>query len=552
MQLIQEVPDVDGPTGGVLVVRTLTALGADTVFGQPGQHALALFAALARSPLRYVGSRTEPAAAFAADGYARERRNVPGVVFLSTGPGALLSLSALQESRAACVPVVAIVSQVPSGGVTGARQGLLHELPDQAATAAGVVKHAVRVTDATELAAAVTEAWHRALTAPCGPCWVEIPQDLLDAPAPSTQADPGAPPTAPKADPGVLAEVVDLLDRASRPVIIAGGGVQRAGAEAALYELATRLRAPVAQTFGAKGVFPWDHPLSLQSWLEDRHITDFLESADVVLAVGTRLGELTTNYRTFCPGGRVIHIDADPARIGANYDSLGVVADCGAVLPVLAERVTARVVDGTAEGDVASVLAGVAERLDGQPVRDERAMIAAIRSALRAGGSSYWDMTILGYWAWSAWPESRSGAMQSAQGAGGLGFALPAALGAAVASGRRVLAVSGDGGAMYGLGELAALRQAGIPVTWLIVDDGGYGILREYMTDRFGTSHGTELARPDFAALAAAFGVPSRTATVSDLEPVLRAALTEEGPNVVVLTARPAMFAPTHRGTAHD
>jgi acetolactate synthase-1/2/3 large subunit len=141
--------------------------------------------------------------------------------------------------------------------------------------------------------------------------------------------------------------------------------------------------------------------------------------------------------------------------------------------------------------------------------------------------------------------------MSSAQGAGGLGYAYPAAIGAAASQpeGRRVLAVSGDGGAMYGIAELATARQHDLPVTWLVVDDGGYGILREYMTGAFGSSYGTELARPDFVELAHAFGVPATLSSPETLERDLGSALSADGPNVVVLPALLRMFAPTHLGT---
>src|SRR5204863_1613236 len=131
---------------------------------------------------------------------------------------------------------------------------------------------------------------------------------------------------------------------------------------------------------------------------------------------------------------------------------------------------------------VSSLLSAVRERLDGQDLAFERAILTSVREALPATSPSFWDMTILAYWAWSAWP----GALHSAQGAGGLGYGFPAALGAAAADpSKPVLAVSGDGGAMYSIAELATAKQYNLPVTWLIVDDGGYGILREYMTDAF-------------------------------------------------------------------
>jgi acetolactate synthase-1/2/3 large subunit len=154
-------------------------------------------------------------------------------------------------------------------------------------------------------------------------------------------------------------------------------------------------------------------------------------------------------------------------------------------------------------------------------------------------------MTIAGYWAWSAW-DSRDGALHSAQGSGGLGWAFGAALGGAATGAGRVLAVSGDGGAMYSLSELAVARQHDLPVTWLVVDDGGYGILREYMSDAFGAATATELTTPDFVAVAEAFGVPARRVELDDVEQAVADSWRVDGPQVVVVFARLAMFAPTH------
>jgi acetolactate synthase I/II/III large subunit len=535
-------------TGGDVVVESLTALGATTVFGIPGQHALGTFDSLRRSALSYVGLRTELNAGFAADGYARVTGTVAPLL-VSTGPGALSTLAALQESATASAPVLGISSQIPSAGLGGRRRGYLHELRDQKASFRDVVKSVELVQSAAQIPGALAAAWATALTPPHGPTWVEIPQDVLlgpaDVPAVETLAVT-APLPAPR--PELVAEVVRRLGRADRPVILAGGGVVRAGGEAALRELAEKLRAPVATTFGGKGAFPWQHPLSLQSWLEDRHTTAFLEDADVLLAVGTGLGELSTNYRTFAPRGQVIHIEADAGKLDANYPALGIHADARLALEALAVAVPARESDGAAERRVAELLKRVQERLDGQDLDLERQVLAAARAALPDDAPSFWDMTILAYWAWSAWDPRTSGSMQSAQGAGGLGYGFPAALGAAAAlHGRQpTLAVSGDGGAMYGISELAAARQQNLRVTWLIVDDGGYGILREYMTDAFGAAYGTELARPDFVALARAFGVPARTTTPATLEADLAEALGDDGPHVVVLPATLRMFAPTH------
>jgi acetolactate synthase I/II/III large subunit len=308
--------------------------------------------------------------------------------------------------------------------------------------------------------------------------------------------------------PELTAVAADLLSRAARPAIIAGGGVVRADASGKLLQLAEMLDAPVVTTFGGKGAFPWQHPLSMQSWLEDRYTTDLLEDADVLLVVGSGLGELSSNYHTFKPRGRVIQIEADLGKLESNHPALGIHADARLAL---------------------------------------QALLETVRRALPAGSPSFWDMTILAYWAWSAFDARGANTMHSAQGAGGLGYGFPAALGAAAADpSRPVLAVSGDGGALYSIAELATAKQYDLPVTWLIVDDGGYGILREYMTDAFGQATATELTRPDYVALAESFGVPGTRTTPETLETDLTKALATPGPSVVVLPAVLRMFAPTH------
>ncbi|ONF64181.1 thiamine pyrophosphate-binding protein [Amycolatopsis keratiniphila] len=540
--------------GGDVVVETLHALGADTVFGLPGQHALGLFEALRRTDdLRVVSSRVENNLAFAADGHARARlaADPEGPVpvtpmIVSTGPGALLTLASLQESRAASVPVLGISSQVPVAGLGGGRHGYLHELPDQQASFRDVVKSVHVVRTVSQIPTALREAWESAATAPYGPVWVEIPQDILLAPTdlPRITAVTARPaPLAPL--PELVAEAANLLGAAENPVILAGGGALRSGAHAELKALAEALRAPVLSTFGGKGVFGWDHELSGQSWLEDWHSTEFLSAADVLLVLGSGLGELSSNYREFAPRGRVIQVEADLGKLESNYPALGIHADVRLVLQGLLEQVPFRQSDGAAEKAVADLLTKVRERLDGQPLEAERKLIDDIRTAIPEGTQTFWDMTIAAYWAWSAWnPEDAP--IHTAQGAGGLGYGLPGALGGAAATGGPALAVSGDGGAMYGIAELATAVQHGLDVTWLVVDDGGYGILREYLTGAFGQSTATELARPDFAALARSFGVP---ATVSSLDTVgkdLAEALGTPGPSLVVLPALLKMFEPTH------
>ncbi|MEU4926049.1 thiamine pyrophosphate-binding protein [Streptomyces yokosukanensis] len=547
-QITAALDPPSGRNGGDLVVETLAGLGATTVFGLPGQHALGMFDALRRSSLRYIGLRVENNAGFAADAYGRVTGEAAPLL-LSTGPGALTSLAALQEAAAASAPVLAIGSQIPTAGLGGGRHGYLHELPDQSASFRGVVKSVHTVRAASQIPSAVAAAWKSALTAPHGPVWVEIPQDVLLAETSLpvvTALDATPDDLVPR--PELTAVAADLLSRAARPAIIAGGGVVRSDASGKLRALAEKLGAPVVTTFGGKGAFPWNHPLSLQSWLEDRHTTDFLQDADVLLVVGSGLGELSSNYHTFKPRGRVIQIEADLGKLESNHPALGIHADARLALQALLETVQERT-DASAPQRVRELLEKVASRIASQELTLEQDVLASVRRALPAGSPSFWDMTILAYWAWSAFDAQGPNTMHSAQGAGGLGYGFPAALGAAAADPTRpVLAVSGDGGALYSIAELATARQYDLPVTWLIVDDGGYGILREYMTDAFGQATATELTRPDYVALAESFGVPGVRTTPESLEADLAKALAAPGPSVVVLPAVLRMFAPTHLG----
>ena len=541
--------------GGDLVVETLEALGAKTAFGIPGQHALGLFDAMGRGNLQFVSSRVENNSAFAADGYSRATGEV-GVLFLSTGPGALTSLAGLQEAYATGVPMVVVASQIPLEGLGARRKGMLHQLDDQKASAANVTKSQRLIQHASGIPSAIQDAWTEAISSPQGPVWLEIPQNVLLDPImvpPVEDALAEAADNPPRVE--LVREAVKWLEAAQRPAIIAGGGTRRGRGEKSLLSIAEKLQAPVICTPGGNGAFPWNHELSLQSWIEDRYMTDVLEDADVLVVVGSSLGEVTSNYFTFEPRGRIIQIDAEPRVLESNRPGLGIRADAGQALAALDGALSGRGVTPDWHGStpqqlVQESLAKVRARLESQDLGKELQFMADIRAAVPADMQTFWDMTIAAYWGWSCW-DAREGQFHSAQGAGGLGFGFPAAIGAAVGletlgKPGRVLAVSGDGSAMYSISELATAKQHNVPVTWLIVDDGGYGILREYMVGAFGKATATELARPDFVKLAESFGVPATRVAPEDVGDALKAGFAAHGPNVVVVETLLRMFSPTH------
>jgi acetolactate synthase I/II/III large subunit len=535
-----------GRSGADVLVRAMDALGATAAFGVPGTHALAIWEALRESPIASLGTRTELSAGFAADGYARASGRVAPLL-LSTGPGALNSLTALMESASSHVPVVAISSQIPRE-LIGRGRGFLHDLPDQRASFAPLVKRAWRAESAGALPELLAEAWRTALAPPSGPVYLEVPVDVLDGPAdavPATSSHRTS--TAPQVPPpGVLAAAAELLGAAERPVLWAGGGVERSGAWSELRELAERLRAPVATTYMGKGAFPADHPLAAGSACDDAAYQELLAEADVILCVGTELGAETTGQYELRFSGRLIQIDAAPERIGTTYPALALVGDAGAVLELLLPLVDEREADGRAEERIQALRSRIASGLDAQGRDLERAILDDVAAAAGPEAVIAWDMTIMGYWAAAHLPVVSPRTFLYPLGSGTLGYAWPAAIGAKAARPEaRTLAVVGDGGIHYAVSELASARQYGLAAKLLIVDDGGYGILREYQRAAFGATHSVDLVQPNFEALSTAFGVPVRAVEAPELRDALGWAFDEDGPAVVVLRAAVAAHQPT-------
>src|SRR6201999_3977719 len=322
--------------GGHLVAESLAALGAEAAFGVPGIHALPIWEGLREGSISVYGTRSELAAGFAADGYARSSGQ-PAPLLLSTGPGALNSLTALMEAASAHVPVVAVSSQIPSH-LIGRGRGYLHELSDQLASFAPIVKDAARAHSVESIPGLLAQAWRIALTPPSGPVYLEIPVDLLTAPA------PGGPITALEAmverQCAPLEQVLAAATRlahARRPVIWAGGGVLRSGASGELAEL---LQAPVATTYMGKAAIAADHPLAAGAGCDEAALQELLQGADVVLCVGTELGAETTAQYGLRFTGQVIHLDAAPERIGVNYSAMPLVGDAKLTLLALVSELS--------------------------------------------------------------------------------------------------------------------------------------------------------------------------------------------------------------------
>ena len=527
-------------TGATRLVQTLAALGVEVVFGLPGVHNLAIWKALSATDIRLVGVRHEQAAVYAADGFARATGEL-GVALVTTGPGAANTLAATGEAMASGYPVVILATDIPARlRRPGVYRGVLHETRDQAAMFAPVTKVARTVGQASEIAGAVLECGATALAAPSGPVYLGLPTDLLSdevagrpvsapgrpgplepaGPAPLTPAVPG-PPACSEAE---IDRAAELVAGAQRPLVWAGGGALRAQAGPLVGELAERLAAPVITTYMGRGLLSPDHPCTVFGPAHDPEVGALWDEADVVLVIGSDLdGTMTQNWLMPQPP-TLIAVNLDATDAGKNYTpELTLVGDARAVLERLAPRIPA------GHGDLEALrarLAEVEERVIAGVGADEPQaleFLGALDRVLPAKTIVVVDMCIPGYWVggYRRVPAPRK--LAYPLGWGTLGFGFPASLGAALADAGPAVCVCGDGGFLFACGELATVAEAEIPVTIVLVDDGGYGMLRYDQARAGDPPFGVDLVRPDFAALAASFGMPATT--VSGFGPEFEAAL---------------------------
>jgi thiamine pyrophosphate-dependent acetolactate synthase large subunit-like protein len=530
------VADMDREIGAVGLVDALRELGVELAFGLPGVHNLPVWEACAEAGIRLVGVRHEQAAAYAADGYARATGKL-GVAIVTTGPGAANTLGATGEAMTGGGSVLVIATDIPSTlRRPGVYRGVLHETRDQAAMFAPVTKAATTSTTAADLYADVLAAGRTALRAPTGPVYLGVPTDLLSAPVGERTPAPAIPQDPPEPD---LDAALALVERAQRPLLWVGGGALRAGAGDAVGRLAERLAAPVVTTYNGRGVLPPDHPCLVPGPAHVPAVGALWDEADLVIAVGSDLDGMTTqNWRMPQPPA-LLAVNVDAADASKNYRADHVlVGDARAVTDRLADAVPPR--DGLDE--VIARVAGLRAAVTAL-VRDEEPQAALLLDALPrllpADATVLADMCIAGYWlaAFHQVPGPRRFAYP--MGWGTLGFAFPAALGAAAAGAGRAVAVVGDGGFLFACGELAAAVQERLPVTVVLVDDGGYGMLRFDQVQAGVPTRGVDLVTPDFAALAAAFGVPAETVDGfgDAFEDALAKSLATDGPHLLVVRA---------------
>ncbi len=469
-----------------------------------------------------------------ADGYARVSGR-PAACFIITGPGMTNIATALGQAYSDSVPIL-VISSVNSSHELALGEGRLHELPSQRDLIEGVTVFSHTVLRLDELPSVLARAFAVFDSARPGPVHIELPLDVITAAgehlarrAHPTRSRPGP-------DPKAIGEASALLREAKDPMVVLGGGTQDAAAEAGL--LVHSLAAPVALTINAKGVLPPGHPLSLGSSLSQSPVLAALQQADVVLAVGTELGETDTLLfdDQLKMAGKVIRIDIDPEQLVRNVlPEVAICADSALALSALNQALEGFVGPrDQSEARVSALRAQVDDLLE-EPYRLHRRVMEAVQEAL-PGVVVAGDSTQPVYGANIFYePDGPRSYFNSSTGYGTLGYGLPAALGAKLARpDRPVIALIGDGGIQFTIGELATAVELGLAVPIVLWNNRGYGEIKRYMAERDIPQIGVDIYTPDFLTIARGFGCAAvRVEGLDHLKTVLREAHEGEGPTVV-------------------
>jgi acetolactate synthase I/II/III large subunit len=510
------------------VARTILAHGIETIFALPGIQNDWFFNALhdLGGQVRVVHTRHEQAAGYMALGAALAT-GTPALYSVVPGPGFLNSTAALATAYSANAPVFCLTGQIATKAI-GRGWGLLHEIRDQLEILRTMTKWAERTTDPAEAAGQVAAGFAELLSGRPRPVGLEIPPDLLAARGPFAPAAPLRPVGPPEIDQVALDQAVALLERAENPMIFVGGGAQSAAP--LVRRLAERLQAPVVANRMGRGVMDERHPLGLTSLAGHRLWKD----CDVALAIGTRLQGALAQWGVD-DRLKVIRVDIDREEVDRIHPpAVALIGDAGHILQAMEAALGNRAAPRSREAVIAAVKEAAAREL--APLAPQLAWLAAMRDALPEEGVLVDELTQVGYVARVAWPAYHPRSFLTSGFQGTLGWGFAAALGAQVARPDvPVLSISGDGGFMFNVQELATAVHHRIPLTAVVFNDGAYGNVRRMQAEDYGNRLiATELTNPDFIRLAESFGVRAMRATDPDaLGRAVRAGIAHDGPVLI-------------------
>ncbi|MEV0648469.1 acetolactate synthase large subunit [Phytomonospora sp. NPDC050363] len=536
-------------TGAQSLIKSLEALDVEVVFGIPGGTILPAYDPLLDSTqVRHILVRHEQGGGHAATGYAQATGKV-GVCMATSGPGATNLVTPIADAYMDSVPIVAITGQVVRNliGTDGFQEA------DIVGITMPITKHSYLVTDPEDIPRVLAEAFHLASTGRPGPVLVDIPKDVLQADTlfnwPPRKELPGYKPTLHPHGKQVR-QAAELLAAAARPVLYVGGGVLKAGATDELYELAEKSGAPVVTTLMARGAFPDSHPqhVGMPGMHGTVSAVYALQRSDLIVALGARFDDrVTGKLDSFAPDAKIVHVDIDPAEIGKNrHADVPIVGDAKAAIAQLVGYLGE---DPAVEGRGTPRLAQWWAQLDDlrrrYPLGYDKPADGALapqyviqRIGEIAGPDALYTTGVGQHQMWAAQFISyeNPGTFLNSGGAGTMGYAVPAAMGAKFGQpDKTVWAIDGDGCFQMTNQELATCAIEGIPVKIAVINNGNLGMVRQWQTlfydkrysnTNLGT-HGTGTGRiPDFVKLAEALGcVGLRCETYEDVDDVINKAM---------------------------
>jgi acetolactate synthase-1/2/3 large subunit len=534
-------------TGARILCEALEQERVEVMFGYPGGAIMPFYDALTSSSLRHILVRHEQAAAHAADGYARATGRV-GVCVATSGPGATNLVTGLATAFMDSVPIVAITGQVAHRLIgTDAFQET-----DVIGITQPITKHSILVKSIEDLAYAVHEAFAIARSGRPGPVVIDVPKDVQQATAAAPAPFQPAPPWRPTLTAN-LGEAVEraaaLIATAERPLIIAGHGVILSGAYAELRALAERTGIPVITTLLGISAFPESHPLSLG--LPGMHgraeVNRAIHASDVLIAVGMRFDDrVTGNISQFAPHARIIHIDIDPSEMGkVLMPAIPIVADASVALGAVLERAAPAQHDGwqatiqswRREAEQKEQLPSAAPEQSGEyGLPQPGDILAAIRRATRGRALIVTDVGQHQMWAARFYGFDQPNSHLTSGGLGTMGFALPAAMGAALGRpDEPIWVVAGDGGIQMNIQELATVAEHKLPIKVAIFNNGYLGMVRQWQEFFHQRNYSeTRISGPDYTRLAEAYGMAGFQVTrACDITAAIEQAMSIPGPAIV-------------------
>jgi acetolactate synthase-1/2/3 large subunit/5-guanidino-2-oxopentanoate decarboxylase len=519
---------------GAQIAHMLKSRGIDTVFGIPGVHNIEMYRGMEQAGLRHILARHEQGAGFMADGYARATGR-PGVCTLITGPGVLNALTPLGQAYSDSVPVLALASCLDE---TVARRGQLHQMRDQRGAAGCVCAWSETARDADTAYALIDRALGEFATARPRPRAVHLPIASLGALAGPPPTPPARPVRA-EATHAQLTAVVDAVLAARRPLFVFGGGA--VGGADAIRDVLRQTGAACFTTYAGRGLVSAGHPASFGSFLARPDSARVAAEADLVIALGTELSETDLWRDTLGHDCPTIRVDLDPEVLaGCGPRDMPIQGDAGALLRAMAVAIPARTEDREPCWN-ADEIARTRARWRAEVMAERPGVVEvaeALRDAMPEDAMIWSDMTQFAYGAVEVWDMPRPGHWHHPSGFGTLGYALPAAIGGAVARpGLPNVAIMGDYGLQYTLPELGTAVELGLPLPILVWDNAELGEIRDAMVAAQIAPNAVVARNPDFLALARAYGAhATQPDSLDALRSSLREALAADRPTLIRMT----------------